>query len=83
MPTLYVENVPSDRYDALRERAKQNQRSIAAEIMWLLEHFVPTEAELKKRRKAIDGLKRIRSLPPLSTGAFPSAEEMVREDRER
>ena len=83
MPTLYVENVPSDRYDALREQAKQNQRSIAAEIMWLLEHFVPTEAELKKRRKAIDGLKRIRSLPPLSPGPFPSAEEMVREDRER
>jgi plasmid stability protein len=83
MPTLYVENVPSDRYDALRERAKRNQRSMAAEIMWLLEHFVPTEAEMKKRRSAIDALKRFRSLQPSSPGPFSNAEEMIREDRER
>ena len=83
MPTLYVENIPDDRYQALRERAKKNQRSIAAEIMWFLEHFVPTETEMKKRRKAIEGLKRIRAMAPLSPGPFPSAEELIREDRER
>jgi plasmid stability protein len=83
MATLYVENIPDERYKALREQAKNNQRSIAAEIFWLLEHFVPTEAELKKRRKAIDALKRIRALTPLGPGPFPSAEEMIREDRER
>ncbi len=83
MPSLYVENVPEDRYQALRERAKKNQRSIAAEIMWFLEHFVPTETELKKRKKAIEGLKRLRSMTPLGPGPFPSAEQMIREDRER
>ena len=83
MATLYVENIPEDRYAALRAQAKGNQRSIAAEIMSLLQDHVPTEAELKKRRKAIDQLKRLRSLPPLTPGPFPSAEELVREDRER
>jgi antitoxin FitA len=83
MATLYVENIPDDRYEALREQAKRNQRSIAAEIMSLLQENVPTETELKKRHKAIDQLKRIRSLAPLSPGPFPTAEDMVREDRGR
>jgi len=83
MATLYVENIPNERYEALRAQAKKNQRSIAAEIMALLQDYVPTEAELKKRRKAIDQLKRFRAMTPLGPGPFQSAEEMIREDRER
>lgn len=83
MATLYVENIPQERYEALRSQAKKNQRSIAAEIMALLNDYVPTEAELKKRRKAIDQLKRFRAMAALGPGPFQSAEEMVREDRER
>ncbi len=83
MATLYVENIPDDGYAALRARAKKNKRSIAAEVLALLKDFVPTEAELKKRWKAIDALKQLRSMPPLTPGPFPSAEEMIREDRER
>ena len=30
MPTLYVENVPADLYEALRERARQHRKSVAA-----------------------------------------------------
>jgi plasmid stability protein len=83
MATLYVENIPDERYEALRAQAKKNQRSIAAEIISLLQDNVPTETELRNRRKAIDQLKRIRSLVPLAPGPFPSAEEMIREERER
>ena len=83
MATLYVENVPDDIYKALRKRAKQNRTSIAAEIISLLEHHVPTEAELRRRRKLYDDLARLRERPPLGPGPFPSAEEMIREDRER
>jgi plasmid stability protein len=83
MATLYVENIPEELYKALRKRAKQNGKSIAAEVIALLKQHVPTAQELKRRRKAIEELARIRALPPLSPGPFPSAEEMIREDRER
>lgn len=83
MATLYVENVPDDLYKALRKRAKANHSSIAAEVIGLLKQFVPTEAELKRRRKMIDDLIQLSNRPHLSPGPFPSAEEMIREDRER
>jgi antitoxin FitA len=83
MATLYVNNVPDDRYEALRARAKANRRSIAAEVMTLLEQFVPTEAELERRHKAFRHAVKAMSSKPPANGPFPTAEEMVREDRER
>jgi hypothetical protein len=83
MATLYVENVPENIYKALRKQARANRKSIAAEVISLLEQHVPTEEELQRRRKAFEGLARLRAMKPLSAGPFPSAEEMIREDRER
>ena len=82
MPTLYVENVPQDVYDAVRKSAKRRRRSIAAEILDLLERSFPTEKELKRRREFVRSLRKLdASIPPLSDG--PSSTEMIREDRER
>jgi plasmid stability protein len=83
MATLYVENVPDDLYDALRKRAKASRKSIAAEVLALLEQNVPTEAELKRRRKVFEDLRKLWGSTPPTLGPFPSTEEMVREDRER
>ena len=83
MATLYVENVPEAIYKALRERARKNRKSIAAEVIALLEHNVPTAEELRRRREFARQMKRISSQAPLSPGPFPSAEEMIREDRNR
>ena len=83
MATLYVENVPDDVYKALRKRAKANRKSIAAYVIELLVQNVPTEAELKKRREFYDRMAELRAKPPLTPGPHPSAEEMIREDRER
>jgi len=83
MATLYVENVPDEIYKALRKRARAKRKSIAAEVIELLEENIPTEAELKRRRQFYDRLAELRAKPPLSPGPFPSAEEMIREDRER
>jgi plasmid stability protein len=83
MATLYVENVPEAVYKGLRERARKNRRSIAAEVIELLEKSVPTAEELQRRRGFVARLKNISTQAPLSPGPFPSAEEMVREDRER
>jgi plasmid stability protein len=83
MATLYVENVPDDVYRALRKRARKNGGSIASEVIALLKQFVPTEAELKRRREFYDRMLELRSKPPLTPGPFSSAEEMIREDRDR
>jgi plasmid stability protein len=83
MATLYVENVPDDVYKALRKQAKKKGTSMAAEVIALLKQWVPTEAELKRRREFYDKMAELRSKPPLTPGPFPSAEEMIREDRER
>lgn len=83
MATLYVENVPDDLYQALRKRAKKNRSSIAAEVILLLGQNIPTDAELKRRRKIFDDLAKLRAQPPIGAGPFPSAEEIIREDRER
>jgi plasmid stability protein len=83
MPTLYVENVPQELYEGLREQAKRDQRSIAAEVISLLKLHIPTKDVTRRRRKAIEGLARLRNMKPLTEGPFPSAEELIREDRER
>jgi plasmid stability protein len=83
MATLYVENVPDDLYQALRERARKNHSSIAAEVIALLKDYVPTARELRRRRQLFRDAAKLRSSPSPSPGPFPSSEEMVREDRNR
>ena len=83
MATLYVENIPQELYEALRSRARARRRSIAAEVLALLEENVPTPKELKARQDLLRKLVRMRTKRPNSTRAFPSTEEMLREDRER
>jgi plasmid stability protein len=83
MATLYVENVPDDLYDALKKRARENRKSIAAEVLLLLAQNVPTGSELKRRRKLFEDLKKTWATKSPNPAPFPSAEEMVREDRQR
>ncbi|HEV2448575.1 MAG TPA: hypothetical protein VGS58_21730 [Candidatus Sulfopaludibacter sp.] len=83
MPTLYVENVPDDLYEALRERARRRKKSISAEVLELLAQNVPTAAELARRHRLLETALRIRAQKPIGKGPFPSAEEMLREDRDR
>ena len=83
MATLYVENVPDDLYEALRKRARSQRRSIAAEVIQLLEANIPTESVIRARRKVLAELDKLRAARTPSPGPFPSSEEMLREDRER
>jgi len=83
MATLYVENVPDELYESLRSRARKNRTSIAAEVLTVLKENFPSEQELERRRKIWSDLERLRATPSPRPGPFPSAEEMVREDRER
>jgi plasmid stability protein len=83
MPTLYVENVPHELYEALRNQARQHRRSIAAEVLSLLEEAIPTAQELKSRREFLRQVERLGRQRPRSAGPFPSSEEMQSEDRAR
>ncbi|HTS36197.1 MAG TPA: hypothetical protein VMH04_11020 [Candidatus Solibacter sp.] len=83
MATLYVENVPDAVYKALRERARKNRKSMAAEVIELLEQNMPTAEELRERREFARRMKELSSREPLTPGPFPSTEEMIREDRDR
>jgi plasmid stability protein len=83
MATLYVEDVPDQLYEALRRRARERHRSIAAEILSLLEENVPTAKELKTRRDLVRKLEKLRSSVAAQGRTFSSAEEMQREDRAR
>jgi len=83
MPTLYVENVPADLYEALRERARQNRKSVAAEVVSLLEQNIPTPAELKSREEFFQRIKRLQNRRQRTPTPFPSTEQMQREDRAR
>jgi antitoxin FitA-like protein/ClpA/ClpB-like protein len=52
MATLHVRNVPDDLYGLLRERAAENDRSIGAETVQLLqEHFGARRRRLATRRR--------------------------------
>lgn len=83
MPTLYVENIPDELYEALRERARQHRRSIAAEVLTMLEENIPTAAELDRRKELLRRVRRIRARRSSSAGGLPTSEEMQREDRRR
>jgi plasmid stability protein len=83
MPTLYVENVPKDLYEALRGRARKRRRSMAAEVVALLEESIPTEKELSARRELLRRLERLRSKKPHGGGPWAATEEMQRQDRAR
>jgi plasmid stability protein len=83
MATLYVENVPDDLYEALRARARQHRRSIAGEVLSLLEDNIPTARELRARQEFFRQVQRFQSRRARSAGPFPSSEEMQREDRSR
>jgi plasmid stability protein len=83
MATLYVQNVPDNLYEALRRQAQQHRKSIAAEVVSLLELNVPTAHELKLRQDFLRRARRLQSRKGRGAGPFPSSEEMQREERLR
>ena len=80
MPTLHVREVPDKLYEALREKAKAEKRSISAETISILRKdlerpFVSAEDLLRSIK---EGRKRYRP----GKGA-PTADALIRLDRGR
>jgi plasmid stability protein len=82
MATLYVESIPDELYAALRDQARQHKKSIASEIVSLLEQNVVTPAERRTRQELLRRVQRLRSRR--SSGSnFEPTEQLQREDRAR
>ncbi len=83
MATLYVENIPDDLYAALRKQAKLRRKSIAQEVISLLEAHVSTPRSWSAGENCCKRALRMSARRAPGSGPFPSAEAMLREDRTR
>ncbi|HUJ26495.1 MAG TPA: Arc family DNA-binding protein [Myxococcales bacterium] len=82
MATLFVKDFPDDVYDALKERARANGRSLAAEVRVLLQQAVPRH---RSQREVAEAVRRFREKIAREGRGLPVEEiaAMVREDRDR
>lgn len=81
MATLFVKDFPDDVYEALKDRARANGRSLAAEVRWVLEHSLPPR---RSRKEVAESIRKFRE-KMAAEGRGWSAEEivdMIREGRE-
>lgn len=80
MPTLNIKNVPEALYDALRARAAASGRSLRSEVLFMMEHELA-----RAERDPEELLRELRALRadfgPSADG--PSAEDLLRQDRDR
>jgi plasmid stability protein len=83
MPSLRIENVPKELYEALQARAKAHNHSVGAEVLSVIREIVPTKKELKTRQNFLRQLEKMRSRRIPSNKPVVSAEVMLREDRAR
>ena len=81
MATLFVKDFPDDVYEALKQRAKENGRSLAAEVRMILQQAVPRH---RSQREVAESIRRFRE-KIAAEGRGMSKEDivgMIREGRE-
>jgi plasmid stability protein len=74
--SLSIKDVPDGLARALRERAKQNHRSMQGELMSILEQAV-------QRPQPFQAFKLLREIEALGLKTPAEAVQMIREDRDR
>ena len=57
MATLFVKDFPDDVYEALKDRARENGRSLAAEVRYLLQLSVPRR---RSPREVAESVRKLR-----------------------
>lgn len=83
MATLHLENIPDDLLEAIEDRAAKNKTSINTEVLEELRLSFPTKTDLAIRQERMKRFLALQKVRPPGEGPFPSAEDMIREDRER
>lgn len=79
MSILHIRNVPDALYQAIRERARRQRRSIGAEVILLLQEALRRE---QAQEQILAEIRRRRFFNPDAVGA-PDSTTLLREDRER
>jgi len=82
MPTLYVRNFPEDLYRKVRSSAAKRRRSMAAEVVILVEHALEGEAIRERRSETLRNIAERRRTHRAPAGAADSL-TLLREDRSR
>jgi plasmid stability protein len=82
MSTLYVRNFPDHLYEQIRESAAKKRRSMAAEVVVLVEEALQQEASIQRRLDALDRIRE-RSKNYVSPPGAPDSLTDLREDRNR
>jgi len=82
MPNVVVRNIPERDYTELRQDAKQNRRSINAEILSLLADKAAMNRRRRRMKRAIRKLARLREEVSKKYPVNYEMWELIREDRD-
>lgn len=80
MPTLHVRSVPDALYQRLQALAQEQNRSLSAQVVTLLEQAVRDAEQRQERLTALHSLRRRRFTPP---DHLADSTSLLREDRAR
>lgn len=77
MPQVLIRNIDERVMERLRARAAERRQSLEQTLREVL-----AEAAKPSRAERIDEMRRIRAMSPMLPPGAPSAEELIREDRD-
>lgn len=78
MGQVVIRNIDDHIVERLKARAAADHKSLEQSLRELL-----AEAARPSRRELLDDLARIRAMTPPASGTFPTAEELIRAERDR
>ena len=82
MATIYVRNCPDEMYERIKTRAAEGRRSVAAEILVLVDQALRSDDPVKRRLQALERIAERRRRNPQPPGAVDTL-TLLREDRAR
>jgi hypothetical protein len=80
MPTLHVRSVSEDLYNRLHALAREQNRSLSAQVITLLEQALKDVEQRQERSTSLQGIRRRRFIPPTK---MADSTALLREDRSR
>jgi plasmid stability protein len=81
MATLFVKDFPDDVYEALKDRARENGRSLAAEVRFILQLAAPRR---RSPKEIVESVRRLREKIAAEGRGLTNEQivELIREGRE-
>jgi plasmid stability protein len=82
MPNLTLRNIPAEDYAELRQDARQNRRSVNAEVLTMISRRVEMNRRRRQAAKVIQKLRKEREQIAREYPHQPDSADLVREDRD-